>query len=173
MLKWFFGSYKAFTPRKALESIAEGHRDHDEWILVKTISAAPEQPGNFGASTCSVLSDSRPWRPCLSWLPLPRDHIGRRETGFLSLYTGVHSAQDEMKLRLLTQIDLKHTICIKLLYLENPDYSLNPSVWVVPSFLHCLPTCLWSSCWLHSCVTSPELEPTRQAPPEAPPTGSP
>lgn len=56
---------------------------------------------------------------------ISRDHIGKEIQDSLPFILEFILLKMKAKLRLLTQIDLKHTICIKLLYLENPDYSLN------------------------------------------------
>lgn len=92
----------------------------------------------------------------------------------LTLYIRVPSAQDKMKLRSLIQAYFPYTICNKLWSSGYPNHSSNPSVWVVPSSLLCFPKCFWSTYWLHSCITSPELEPrTSQPPPEVPSTAPP
>lgn len=88
--------------------------------------------------------------------------------------TRVYSAQAKMKPKSQIQIYFQYRVCSKLLSPKNLNCFSNLHVCVVPSFLLCLLKCLWSTCWLHSYVTAPELEAgTCQTPPETCPTGSP
>ena len=135
---------KSFTPRETSESTAD--KAQGPWslmgmLLIENLGrrsgwAAPEDlsPFTHPLVQSNVPVDPEDTASCGGlFLGATQGH-GTWDS--LTLYTGVHSAQDKMELRSLVKACLYYTICDELGPLENPNHSLNQGVYVFFSLLN-------------------------------------